>query len=90
MEQTNLTTLEKDILNAIMVIDADNGDGEYGVWNQDFLMGVSFEELVEEVGLKDNTIKGVLGSLTKKDILNVEEDDGYTLYFASQNPYPIS
>jgi len=89
MKTINLTTLEKDTLTNIMALDAEYGDGTYGTWEQDYLMGVCFEDLAETTKLETNTIKGVLGSLAKKGLIRIEEDDGYLTYFPTQNPYPF-
>jgi len=88
METIKLTTLEKETLINIMRLDAKFGDGTYGTWEQDYLMGVYFNDLVKETELKANTIKGVVGSLAKKGLINIYEDDGVLTYFPSQNPYP--
>jgi len=89
METISLTTLEKDIMNFIMIFDAGNGDGTFGDWEQDYLMGVEFNDLVKKTSFKPNTIKGTVGSLAKKGLINIYEEDGYLTYFPSQNPYPF-
>lgn len=35
----------------------------------------SFQELVNATGLEMNTVKGILGSLTKKDYVFIDSDD---------------
>lgn len=67
------TDLEKQVYNAIVEICV-----EYPEAN--------VEDIAEDTGLNKNTIKGVVGSLVKKEMVHVDEDKRDFKTFKTINP----
>lgn len=73
MKNLNLTKLEKQVLRNFIPTQNVNDFGE-DVQKITLIMGRIFDN--EGELLMPDTLKGVVGSLCKKDILNVSDDEG--------------
>lgn len=86
MANVNVTELEKAVLGVIIRGYCDLGEvtkealdsGE--ITDQDLCMGYTefgVEEIAKILSLKVNQVKGVVGSLQKKDLVAIVEDDPF-------------
>jgi hypothetical protein len=67
----NLTELETKVLNAV-------AGGMYAEWGYS---DYGFAELSEELELSTKVLRGVVGSLVKKDLVRVEDDNQYDIIY---------
>lgn len=64
LNKVKLTNLEKEVLNTIIITSINYTGGEF----------TSFDEVVSNSTLNENSIKGVIGSLVKKEIIIIDSE----------------
>jgi hypothetical protein len=70
---TNLTELETKVLNTLV-------DSMYAEWG---FSDCGFSELSSELNLSTKVLRGVVGSLVKKELVQVETDDVDIIYLVN-------
>lgn len=71
----NMTEYEKSILNSIATSEYNRLNGEIPRNTEDSATWLFVDELAEDNGLTMNQVKGVLGSLVKKGLIDIDDVD---------------
>ena len=75
IKEQKMTEMEKSILNIIATSEFNKLNGSIPRNTDESATWLFIDELAEDSGLTINQVKGVLGSLTKKGIIDIDMDE---------------
>lgn len=80
ISELNLTELESKVLESFIS----------GLYAEPGYSDVDAKDIADELGISTKIIRGALGSLVKKDIVSLDENDsGYVIIYLNTNYWPL-